>query len=485
MIRTLKTTSMKPSSFPMKLHAALAIASLLLLSFTNLEAQPVCANPNTLFGIDGSGNLYKIDPTTGVVSAAINTVSYTAAASYTTVVAGQTSSPSSPNALGYNNVNGKFYYFKRDPGGGGSQFVSYDPVLNRYTTLAAQPFGTTVHAGCVSFSGNGYYCLDVNSNLWYYNILLNTWSAITGAFTDQFANNVTTIIKSMSTGDMAIDGLGNLWILPSNGTNLALYKMNAPLPVSPVASVTLQQILPPTKPTPSGVSIFGVGFDPSGNLFMSTSGGQLYKMSTAGSTPVLVGSLTTGGMTDLSSCSFPFTILPLQWTSFSATMQGNGSVLLNWIVAQSTGNKEFNIERSQDGVNWVPLGTILISNSSAYAFTDFQPGAAMNYYRIRQVNDDGSGSYSPAKLVNFKTNATVSCWPNPVSNIIFIQVPINTPNGNGNYAMLFDAAGRVLLKTILQRGTNSIALDKMPAGNFELTIHLQNGELQSREIVKR
>ena len=123
-------------------------------------------------------------------------------------------------------MNSTFYYFNVNPGSGGTQkFVSYayNALLNSwsYSTLAASPTTATVHAGCVSFNGLGYYCTDVNGKLYYYNILLNTWTTITSNIVDQFGNSVSTEIQNQNSGDMAIDGLGNLWIVTSSGSNWA------------------------------------------------------------------------------------------------------------------------------------------------------------------------------------------------------------------------------------------------------------------------
>jgi len=82
-------------------------------------------------------------------------------------------------------VNGLFYYFQNNSSGGSQQFVSFNPSTNTYTTLH-QHNNRCCNKGCVSFNGTGYYCLDVNSNLCFYNILTNTWVLACSTFTDQF-----------------------------------------------------------------------------------------------------------------------------------------------------------------------------------------------------------------------------------------------------------------------------------------------------------
>ncbi len=472
---------MRFTPYPLKALTGLVYAGLLLFAPVATSAQ-LCANPNTLFAIDNAGLLYSVDPTNAATSAVINTAPYNNAASYTTVVPAQTSAASSSNGLGYNSINGKFYYFKRDPAGGNKQFVSYDPAINKYTTLAVTPITVSVHSACINFNGSGYYCLDVNSNLYYYDILLNTWTFITATFTDQFGNNVTTIFQNMSTGDMAIDGLNNMWILPCNASNYALYKLAGPLPTTAVASITLQQVTPPTKATPSGVTIYGVAFDASGSLYMSTSTGQLYKLTSSSATPLLMGVMNPTGMTDLTSCSFPLTVLPVTWAGFTATLQSTGSIVLNWSTAALPAGNGFAIEHSTDGNNWQPIGFVQSNsiNHYSYSFIDLSPGNTNNYYRIQAFNTDGTVSYSKIAVVTFKNTDRTAIWPNPVTD----KINIRTGN-NAAYAIIYDAGGNAVIKTKLQAGINTIPLPFLPASTYAVQVYLQTGEVVNYKIVKQ
>ena len=476
--------NMRLNRYPFKTMLFLVFTGIWLVTSATAGAQ-VCSNPNTLFAIDNSANIYPVDPTNATVGAIINNLSYTVAASYTTVVAGQTSAPSSPNGLGYNSVNGNFYYFKRDPGGANKQFVCYDPLLNKYTTLAATPITVSVHSACINFNGTGYYCLDVSSNLYYYDIALNTWTFITATFTDQFANNVTNVILSMTTGDMAIDGLNNMWILASNGSNYSLYKMTAPLPTTAVASITLQEIVPPTRATPSGTGIYGVAFDLSGNLYMSTSAGLLYKLANPAAVPVLVGTLNPTNMTDMSSCAFPLTVLPVNWTNFSGTAQNNGTALLNWSIPAQPYSKGFIIEQSTDAISWKQVGFVQISaiNNNPYSYIDLTPAAGNNFYRLELANVDGSYVYSKTIELSIKNSVKVSLWPNPV--VDKINIHLGNTNSNGVFAVTYDAGGRVINKSNLQPGINTISLQTFPAGSYTVQVHFQNGVIINEKLVKQ
>ncbi|HLK28099.1 MAG TPA: hypothetical protein VKT28_05925, partial [Puia sp.] len=358
-----------------KKHANVFILALAcVVTMQNLDAQ-VCSNPNNIFGVTANGAVYPINITNAAVGSQLNTASYA-------------TSPSQSNAIGYNTINGKFYYFKNNPtSSSGGEFVAFDPILQTYTTLATSPVRTTVHAGCVSFNGTGYYCDDINGNLFFYNIVLNTWTTITSTILDQFGTNVSTIINTQNSGDMAIDGLGNLWIVTSSSSNYALYKIPTPLPTTAQTTVTAKMIISPASTVPSGSSGFqGIAFNASGQLFLSSGSNKLYELTNT-TTLSLIGTLSTSGVgNDLTSCSFPFGILPITWSSFSATLSNN-QVSVKWSVEAAMNTKGFYVERSNDNKNWDALTYVAYDESqSDYSFVDGNPANGNNYYRVHQVD---------------------------------------------------------------------------------------------------
>ena len=303
---------------------------------TNLSNAQICSSSNpVIYSLSNAGGIYPITVSNASVGSDVNSTSY--------------GSSTSANSIGYNTVNGLFYYFQVAISGT-KQFVSYNPVTNAYTTLASSPITATVNRGCVNFNGTGYYCLDVNGNLYYYSIASNTWTSICSTFKDQYGNNVTSIFSSESSGDMAIDGSGNMWIVSSNGSKYGLYELVAPLPTITVASITVKQLIAPTASTPAGAGFVGIAFDPSGNMYMATST-DLYILDNV-LTLNHIGVFSVAGVCgDLTSCNFPFSILPVSWGSFMATVQENKSVSIAWEASQQIDNKGYYIEHSVDGAN--------------------------------------------------------------------------------------------------------------------------------------
>jgi len=80
-------------------------------------------------------------------------------------------------------------------------------------------------------------------------------------------------------------------------------------------------------------------------------------------------------------------------------------------------------------VNWTGIGQVQGAGTSAeptaYQFTDRQPMPGINYYRLRQVDFDGSATLLPIASVDFgKATDKVMFYPNPVrDNLIITGLP--------------------------------------------------------------
>lgn len=118
-----------------------------------------------------------------------------------------------------------------------------------------------------------------------------------------------------------------------------------------------------------------------------------------------------------------YNILPVSWLSFDGAMQRD-HILLNWKTAAEYGNKKFIIEK-RIGNSWSSIGEMpgagLSNNISTYSFTDNNPVFGNNTYRIKQVNNDGSASYSRTLNLIYSRSASISIYPNPASDRLQIQ----------------------------------------------------------------
>jgi hypothetical protein len=159
--------------------------------------------------------------------------------------------------------------------------------------------------------------------------------------------------------------------------------------------------------------------------------------------------------------------LPVQLIDFTATAQ-RSAVALAWHTATEVNSDRFEIERSIDGTTFSKLGAVAAhgttATTQAYAFRDalLPTGVPTLYYRLRQVDLDGSTHYSPVRLVSVATSS-LSLFPNPTHASATL-----TGAAASTSVQVVDALGRiVLLTTTDTSGTATLALPTgLPAGMY-------------------
>ncbi len=100
-------------------------------------------------------------------------------------------------------------------------------------------------------------------------------------------------------------------------------------------------------------------------------------------------------------------------------------VKLEWFTGQEYFNDYFEIERSVDGIDFEKIGALegkaFSSDASGYHFYDKYPKTGINYYRIKQINQEGEFFYTDRKDVEFSLNlGELNVFPNPADRTILI-----------------------------------------------------------------
>ncbi len=116
------------------------------------------------------------------------------------------------------------------------------------------------------------------------------------------------------------------------------------------------------------------------------------------------------------------TVLPIELTSFNATCDGR-STLVEWTTATEKNNDYFSIERSDDAINFTEIARVAGAGNSIdpidYAYTDYGTHGGDNYYRLVQVDYDGTRTVSEIVVANCVESAEgtpeVMAFPNPFS----------------------------------------------------------------------
>jgi uncharacterized repeat protein (TIGR01451 family) len=228
----------------------------------------------------------------------------------------------------------------------------------------------------------------------------------------------------------------------------------------------------------------GVSLDPAtGRIFVSNAA-QLVNNPTARTYSVLVNTTDANG--GITQALATFTIgaypLPVVLTDFTAQAVRNRDALLNWHTASEKNNDHFDIERSFDGSTFAKIGQVAghgtTSAASAYAFSDANVAAQASgpvYYRLRQVDLDGSSNFSPVRSVRFTAEAAaapiaLSLFPNPAQ--ASTQLDLRQLPAAGTYqVVLLDATGRTVLSRTLAGGLpQPLDVQQLASGTYHVRV---------------
>jgi hypothetical protein len=173
-------------------------------------------------------------------------------------------------------------------------------------------------------------------------------------------------------------------------------------------------------------------------------------------------------------------VLPIILLQFNAT-KNNNQVDVVWLTGAEINNDYFVIERSQDGINFLPIQTIKgAGNSSSvihYSHTDNQPLPGTSYYRLHQVDYDGTKTYSPIQSVNFEGLEIVNLYPNPSQGHFSVQV--NSTLDGVLTLTIYDALGKIVSQeniTIKKGYTVLNQYINVSTGRYFISAQLNNGE---------
>ena len=111
--------------------------------------------------------------------------------------------------------------------------------------------------------------------------------------------------------------------------------------------------------------------------------------------------------------------VPVELTSFRAKINGS-TVVLNWSTVSETNNSGFEIEKSFNNQSFEKVGFVqgagTTTESMDYSFTDTKVVIGQYSYRLKQIDLDGTFSYSDVIMVDISTPEVFKLeqnYPNP------------------------------------------------------------------------
>ncbi|MEO0727995.1 MAG: hypothetical protein AAFZ63_25840, partial [Bacteroidota bacterium] len=181
-------------------------------------------------------------------------------------------------------------------------------------------------------------------------------------------------------------------------------------------------------------------------------------------------------------------ILPVDWLDISAEAQSK-SIMLKWQTATETNNDFMAIEHSTDGVNFKEIGRVNGAGNStstqSYAWEDRTPIIGTNYYRVRQVDFDGTTDYSPLVSAVFQktTSGEVVIYPTVVTSGQVPSIRFSSPVDARTTISIFDNSGRLYHEQIFETREDALNIGHLPPGNYWCQILLEDEYFTQRLII--
>ena len=402
------------------------------------------------------------------------------------------------SAAGYNQsscvAHGELY--KMSGTGSVSVFEKFTPNTDGtglWTTLASAPSALNNAQASIVYDNGDYiyassadYATPTSSAFARYNLTSNTWETLTGSPNPKryagmaYLNGVIYLIGGLvPTGgdpvvcqkyDIATQSWGTIapslealnftkwsvstdgryvWLVGSGGGYSTYPSSNKVYYYDPIAnSWQMESMLPAERGLALGLFLTGHN-----KLFFG--GGNVGGSGTAFTNQCWEG---TGGI-----------YIPVELVSFSASAN-DGEVSLNWTTATETNNASFEIERSLDNIDYITISNLKGNGTTTemhtYSFTDVVSISAKMFYRLKQIDFNGSFTYSKTIEVDVNTMpgdfVLSQNYPNPFNPSTTIKYSVSKIINNQSSIInlkVYDALGNEVATLVNE--------EKSP-GNYEV-----------------
>ncbi|MEM1321999.1 MAG: T9SS type A sorting domain-containing protein [Bacteroidota bacterium] len=146
-------------------------------------------------------------------------------------------------------------------------------------------------------------------------------------------------------------------------------------------------------------------------------------------------------------------VLPVELVKFNAKKLNSTTVVLTWETSMEVDNSHFVLERSTDGVEFTPFAMVYGkgANYNSYKELDHSPFYGTNYYRLRQVDLDGSYELFNVVAVEMNQRTSVLVYPNPTTE--YINIYDAARDDEPSVVYVYDEQGRQLHQCTIPEAT--------------------------------
>ncbi|MFN8417261.1 MAG: LamG-like jellyroll fold domain-containing protein [Cytophagaceae bacterium] len=182
-------------------------------------------------------------------------------------------------------------------------------------------------------------------------------------------------------------------------------------------------------------------------------------------------------------------VLPLNFISFVCSNLNSWGTQLSWTTTNEKDVSHFEIERSIDAITFEIIDSVFsigkesdISTVNEYTFIDVQSINTITsfiYYRIKQIDKNGSCTYSKMNAVHLTNIKNVSCFYDATNSNLLVQVTEEYPWS----LIIYSSSGAKVLNVSNVTSTNTtIPLDFLTSGVYYIYFH-NNSSIHSEKLI--
>jgi len=180
--------------------------------------------------------------------------------------------------------------------------------------------------------------------------------------------------------------------------------------------------------------------------------------------------------------------LPINLVSFEARA-ARQYIDVMWSTASEVNTSEFIVERTRNGKDFTPVGKLKAAGNSttlkSYSVRDLNPLEGNNYYRLKEIDFDGSVTTHKLVYAQFArtNNNEIDVIPNPAKDVINIKFP--SQKDDQVHVVITDTRGRLIrneITTAQSEGINFIEFDlsDIPQGIYAVRLFTSEKNLNTR-----
>lgn len=210
-----------------------------------------------------------------------------------------------------------------------------------------------------------------------------------------------------------------------------------------------------------------------------------------GMTGAIVFSLTNGRTLtcDYDNGNLILSTLPVELSKFEVVQHAE-EVEIVWTTTSEINSSYIAVERSSDGRTFDMVDKVMSEGNTDenrdYSVLDADPLAGTSYYRLQQVDLDGTVTYSDLRSIKLdsKRPTDVKMYPSHISNGDYLTIEGNSDDQQAEVSVVDMMGAVTYLGQVELGGTSSVLIDGLTSGIYVVQINVGDQQVSQRLYIK-